>query len=51
MDEDNGGRFPDDSFIEIRYPRTSQDEQGDRCEWPWLPGSILNQCRRCPGSA
>jgi hypothetical protein len=44
MDEDNDGRFPDDSLVEVRYPRTRQEEQGDRCAWPWLPGSILGQC-------
>jgi hypothetical protein len=44
MDEDNYGRFPDDSLVEVRYPHTRQEEQGDRCAWPWLPGSILGQC-------
>ncbi len=44
MDEDNDGRFPDDSLVEVRYPRTRQQEEGDRCRWPWLPGSILGQC-------
>ena len=45
MDEDNDGRFPDDSLAEVRYPRTRQEELGDRAEWPWLPGLILSQCR------
>jgi hypothetical protein len=44
MDQVNDGRFPDDSPAEVRYPRTKQEEQGDRSEWPWLPGSILEQC-------
>ena len=44
MDEDNDGRFPDDSLVEVRYPRDKQEEQGDRAAWPWLPGSILSQC-------
>ena len=44
MDEDNDGRFPDDSPVLVRYPRTRQEEQGDRRVWPWLPGSILSQC-------
>ena len=44
MDEDNDGKFPDDSLVEVRYPRTRQDVQGDRAEWPWLPGTILSQC-------
>ena len=44
MDEDNDGRFPDDSLVEVRYPRNLQEELGDRSGWPWLPGSILSQC-------
>ena len=44
MDEDNDGRFPDDSLVEVRYPRNLQEEQGDRSAWPWLPGSILSKC-------
>jgi hypothetical protein len=44
MDEDNDGRFPDDSPVEVRYPRTRQEELGDRAGWPWLPGLILSQC-------
>ncbi len=43
-DEDNDGRFPDDSPVEVRYPRSKQEEKGDR-EWrPWLPGTIVGQC-------
>ena len=30
MDEDNDGRFPDDSVVEVRYPQGKQEEQGDR---------------------
>ena len=44
MDENNDGRFPDDSPVQVRYPRIGQDEQGDRSGWPWLPGSIVSQC-------
>jgi len=44
MGEDNDGTFPDDSLVEVRYPRTRQEELGDRSGWPWLPGSILSQC-------
>jgi hypothetical protein len=43
VDEDNDGRFPDDSLVEIRYPCTRQEELGDRSAWPWLSGSILSQ--------
>ena len=44
MDEDNDGRFPDDSLVEVRYPRNRQEELGDRSARPWLPGAILGQC-------
>ena len=30
MDEDNDGRFPDDSPVLVRYPRNRHEEQGDR---------------------
>ena len=43
-DSDNDGRFPDESRVEVRYPRTRQEEQGDRSAWPWLPGTITEQC-------
>jgi hypothetical protein len=29
-DEDNNGQFPDESRVEVRYPRSKQEEQGDR---------------------
>ena len=45
MDEDNDGRFSNDSLVEVRYPLTGWEQQGDRSAWPWLPGSILGQCR------
>jgi hypothetical protein len=41
---DNDGRFPDDSPVEVRFSRTGREEKGDRSAWPWLPGSILEQC-------
>ena len=44
MHEDNDGRFPDNSPVEIRYPRSKQEEHGDRSAWPWLAGSIVEQC-------
>ena len=27
-DEDNDGRSPDESPVEVRYPRSKQEEQG-----------------------
>jgi hypothetical protein len=38
------GEFPDESPVEVRYPRSNQEEQADRDTWPWLPGSIVEQC-------
>ena len=38
-DEDNDGKFPDESPVEVRYPRSKREEQADRDTWPWLPGS------------
>ena len=43
MHQVNYSKFPDNSPVEVRYPRTRQQEQGDRSAWPWLPGSILSQ--------
>ena len=28
-DEDNGGKFPDESPVEVRYPRSKQEEQAE----------------------
>jgi hypothetical protein len=41
-DKDNDGKFPDESPVEIRYPSSKQEEQ--REQWPWLPGTIVEQC-------
>ena len=43
-DEDNDGRFPDEIPVEVRDPRSKQEEQGDRERWPWLPGTIVRPC-------
>jgi hypothetical protein len=47
QDEDNDGKFPDESPVEVRYPRSKHEEQGDREEWPWL-GSVLGSASREP---
>ena len=39
--DDNDGRFPDDTWIEVRYPTS---DQHDREAWPWLPGWVVSQC-------
>jgi hypothetical protein len=36
-------QFPDETPVEVRFPRTKQEEQGDRSSWLWLPGSVLEQ--------
>jgi hypothetical protein len=36
--------FPDDARVLVQYPGTQQEEQGDREQWPWLPGTILERC-------
>ena len=43
-DQDNDGRYPDESPVEVRYPRSKQEEHSDRERWPWLPGTIVEQC-------
>jgi hypothetical protein len=42
-DEDNDGRFPDESPVGIRYSCSKQEEQGDREQWLWLPGTVVEQ--------
>jgi hypothetical protein len=36
--------FPDDSWVEVRFPLTTEQEHGDRAAWPWLPGWVVSQC-------
>ena len=42
-DEGNDGKFPDESPVEVCYPRSKQKEQADRDTWLWLPGSIVGR--------
>jgi hypothetical protein len=39
--KDNDGRYPDDTPVQVRYPLTPDQ---DRDTWPWLPGTIVQQC-------
>jgi hypothetical protein len=41
---DDVNLYPEDTPVMVRFPRTKQEEQGDRSAWPWLPGTILEQC-------
>jgi Domain of unknown function (DUF222) len=45
-DEDKDGRFPDESPVEVHYPRSKQERQSDRERWPWLPGPALLSAHR-----
>jgi hypothetical protein len=36
--------FPEGTRVEARYPRSKQEEHGDRAAWPWLPGVIEEVC-------
>ena len=40
---DNDGRFPNNTWVEVRYARSQSEELGDRSAWLWLPGTILSQ--------
>ena len=37
------GNLADETPVLVLYPRTSEEERGDRARWPWLPGTILQQ--------
>jgi hypothetical protein len=39
-----GPVFPEDSWVEVRYPLTSEQEHADRAGWPWLPGWVVSVC-------
>ena len=36
--------FPEDTWVEVRYPLTPEQEHGDREAWPWLPGWVVTEC-------
>ncbi len=40
----NDVKFPEDTPVLVRYPLTRDQERGDRSAWPWLPGTIVEQC-------
>ncbi len=42
-EDDSAVGFADDTPVMVRYPRTTEEKQGDRAAWPWLPGSIVQQ--------
>jgi hypothetical protein len=44
MTHDNDGRYPDESEVLVRYPLDGPGTASDRESWPWLPGTIEQQC-------
>jgi hypothetical protein len=36
--------FPEDSWVQVRYPLTAEQAGGDRAAWPWLPGWVAAEC-------
>jgi hypothetical protein len=36
--------FEPGTQVEVKYPRTRAEHDGDRSAWPWLPGTVLEQC-------
>jgi hypothetical protein len=45
MDHDlPGSKLADETPVLVRFPRTAEEEKGDRARWPWLPGTVLEKC-------
>jgi hypothetical protein len=44
MMHENDGRFLDGSAVLVRYPLDGPRSAGDRETWPWLPGTVEQQC-------
>jgi len=36
--------FPEDSWVQVRYPLTREQGRADRDAWPWLPGWVVSVC-------
>jgi len=36
--------FPEDSWVEVRYPPTREQEHADRDAWPRLPDWVVSVC-------
>ncbi len=44
MSEDSPAAvLAEDVAVMVKFPRTKQEERGDRAAWPWLPGTIVEQ--------
>jgi hypothetical protein len=42
--ENNLAVSAEDEAVSGKYPRDERERQGDRAGWPWLPGTIVQQC-------
>jgi hypothetical protein len=42
----HGPDFAAESWVQVRYPLTREQEHGDRSAWPWLPGWVVTRCGR-----
>jgi hypothetical protein len=44
-EQENDGRFPDESDVLVRYIASDADARTvPRDEWPWMEGVVENQC-------
>jgi hypothetical protein len=44
MGDGNDGRFPDGSVVLVRCPLDGRRSASDRAAWPWLLGTVEQQC-------
>jgi hypothetical protein len=36
--------YPEGTRVLVKYPRSKEEEQGERSAWPWLPGVVEEAC-------
>jgi hypothetical protein len=36
--------YDEGSPVQVRYPRSAAEKDGDRSAWPWLPGMVEEAC-------
>jgi hypothetical protein len=44
MTYENDGRFPDGAEVRVRYPLPEMTAETPREAWPWMAGTIEQQC-------
>jgi hypothetical protein len=37
-------QFPDDTMVLVKFPASTEEEQGPRDSWSWLPGWVIQNC-------